>query len=229
MNIHAPDFDFDALKSGLHALEQRLARQEQLDWQRARHSGIARLQWGLWPLWLGQTLQMLLGLACIVLGVSVWSHLRDGSAMFYSAVLVHAYGVICVVMGGIALGMLAKIDRADPLTATQLKLARLRRFYIISGMVVGLAWWLFWIPFVATLFFWLSGGRVNFYANMGQGIAVMMVVGVFGLFATAWLHRWSRSPERPRLARAMDAAVTGHSLRRAQRQVDELRAFERDE
>ncbi len=219
------EFDFDTLKASFQKLEARLAKQDDLKLRQERRRGIARLQWGMWPLWLGQTLQMLLGLLCIALGVSVWSALRDGSAMFYSAIIVQVYGVVCIALGGITLGMLARIDRGESLTETQLKLAKLRKLYVIGGMTVGLAWWLFWIPFMATFFYWLTGGNVDFYANMGVTIGIMFAVGVIGLLATWWFHRWSRSPARPRLARAMDDAVTGHSLARAQRRLDELKAF----
>ncbi len=219
----APDLDFDTLKTGLRRLEARMATQDSLLLRNERRRGIARIQLGMWPLWLGQTLQVLFGLLCIALGVSVWSALRDGGALFYSAILVHVYGVLCIILGGIVLGMLARIDRAESLTQTQFKLANLRRVYVVGGMAVGLVWWLFWIPFMATLFYWLA--HVDFYANMGASIAIMLAVGTFGLLATWWFHRWSRNPSRPRLARAMDDAVTGHSLARAQRRLDELKAF----
>lgn len=218
-----PDLDFDTLKAGFQRLEARMAKHNGLLLQRERRRGIARIQWGMWPLWLGQTLQILLGLVCIALGVSVWTGLRDGGALFYSAIVVHAYGVLCIILGGMTLGMLAGIDRGESLTGTQTKLAKLRRLYVIGGMTVGLVWWLFWIPFMTTLFYWLA--RVDFYANMGASIGIMYVVGIAGLLATWWFHRWSRSPARPRLARAMNDAVTGHSLARAQRRLDELKAF----
>jgi hypothetical protein len=221
----ATDPDFDALKAGFQRLEARMALQDHLLLRREYRRGIARIQWSMWPLWLGQTLQILLGVACIALGVSVWGTLRDGGALFVSAILVHAYGVLCIILAGLTLGMLARIDRGEPLAQAQLKLAKLRKLYVIGGTTIGLAWWLFWIPFAATLFYWLSSGRVDFYANMGVSITIMLVVGVAGLLATWWFHRWSRSPSRPRMARAMDDAVTGHSLARAQRRLDELKAF----
>lgn len=217
------EFDFDTLKASFQKLEARLAKQDDLQLRQERRRGIARIQWGMWPLWLGQTLQMLFGLICIALGVAVWSALRDGGALFYSAIIVHVYGVLCIALGGMTLGMLARIDRGESLTKTQLKLARLRKLYVIGGMTIGLVWWLFWIPFMTTLFYWLA--RVDFYANMGASIGIMFGVGAVGLLATWWFHRWSRSPSRPRLARAMDDAVAGHSLARAQRRLDELKAF----
>lgn len=217
------EIDFDALKHSFQKLEAHLAKQGDLTLRQERRRGIARIQWGMWPLWLGQTLQMLFGLLCIALGVSVWSALRDGSAMFYSAIIVQVYGVLCIALAGMALGMLAQIDRGESLADTQIKLARLRKLYIMGGMSIGLVWWLFWIPFMTTLFYWLA--QVDFYANMGASIGIMFAVGVAGLLGTWWFHRWSRSPMRPRLASAMDDAVTGRSLARAQRRLDELKKF----
>lgn len=221
--------DFDAIKSALQGIDARLAQRHALDLRQQRRSGIARIQWGLWPLWFGQMMQMLFGLLCIALGVAVWTHLRDGSALFFSAIVVHAYGIACIVLGGITLGKLAGIDRSASLLDTQTRLAKLRRLYVIGGMTVGLAWWLFWIPFMATLFFWLSGGRANLYVNIGSmTVAIMVGVGIAGLIGTWWFHRWSRSPRRPKLAKAMDDAVTGHSIARAQRRLDELKSFGED-
>lgn len=221
--------DFDAIKSALQGIDARLAQRHALDLRQQRRSGITRIQWGLWPLWFGQTVQMLFGLLCIALGVAVWTHLRDDGALFFSALAVHVHGIACIVMGGITLGKLAGIDRGASLLDTQTRLAKLRRIYVIGGMTVGLAWWLFWMPFMATLFFWLSGGRANLYANIGgMTTAIMVGVGIAGLIGTWWFHRWSRSPQRPKLAKAMDDAVTGHSMAKAQRRLDELKAFGED-
>lgn len=224
----AHTLDFDLLKAGLRQLDARMAAQNALQARRERRRGISHLQWGLWPLWLGQTLQVAFGVLCIALGAAVWSHLRDGSALMLSAVLVHAYGVLCIVLAGLTLGRLGRIDRGQSLADTQTQLARLRLVYVRGGMAVGLAWWLLWMPFAATLFFWLSGGRVDFFANMGMAIPVMAGVGVAGLLATVAFHRWSRDARRPRLARAMEHAVTGRSLLRAQQQLDELKTFIND-
>ena len=121
------EFDLDTLKASFQKLEARLAKQDDLQLRKQRRRGIARIQWGMWPLWLGQTLQILFGLICIALGVSVWSVLRDGGALFYSAIIVHVYGVLCIALGGMSLGMLARIDRSESLTETQTKLAKLRK------------------------------------------------------------------------------------------------------
>lgn len=218
------DEELRTLAASLRQLDQRLARQHTFDLQDRYRSGTARIQWGLWPLWLGQCVQVALGLICIGLGVSVWSALRDGSAVFWSAIIAHVYGVVCIAGAGIILGLLARIDRSEPLLLTQTRLARLRHAYIVSGMVVGLSWWLFWLPFMATFFYWLA--EADLYANLGAGVVgTMLGVGVLGVLASGWFHRWSRRPGHPRLTRAMDNAVTGRSLISARRRLEELKAF----
>lgn len=54
-----------------------------------------------------------------------------------------------------------------------------------------------------------------------------LALGAAGLLATLWFHRWSRSPDRPRLAKAMRESVIGSSLLRAQARLDEIERFER--
>lgn len=216
--------ELDELKRALQGLEQRLARSHALECREHHRVATARIQWGLWPLWLGQIAQILFGLLCIGLGAAVWSALRDGSAVFFSAIVVHVYGVACIMLAGVVLGQLARIDRSEALLDTQTRLARLRRLHIVAGMAVGLSWWLLWIPFVATLLYWLA--RADLYANLGGFTVAMMVAGgMAGLLGTYGLHRWARNPARPELARAMDAAITGRSLTRAQHRLDELKAF----
>ena len=53
-----------------------------------------------------------------------------------------------------------------------------------------------------------------------------MSIGIAGLPGTWWFHRWSRSPRRPRLAKAMEDSVTGGSLRKAQAILGEILHFE---
>lgn len=107
----------------------------------------------------------------------------------------------------------------------QRQIARVRRGYIVSGMVAGLPWWFLWVPVLMVLSA-LAG--VDLQARAASTVWAGLAIGAAGLLGTAWFHRWSRCPARPRLAKAMDDAVTGRSLRRAQAQIDELRRFEQE-
>lgn len=220
------DLQLDELKNALNALTARLAKDEKEEKSALRRRKANHFKRALWPLYVGQVFQMAFGVLMIALGVAGWTQHRDGSMLMWSGIIVHTYGVACIVAAGILFGQLAGLNASQPVLELQEKLARSRKAYVIGGMVVGLAWWLFWIPFMATLADVLTRGQVDFYARMGGSLWITVAVGVAGLMATAWFHRWSRDPARPRLRRAMEDAVTGGTLVKAQKNLDELKAFD---
>ena len=123
------------------------------------------------------------------------------------------------------MGLVASVDYAAPVLAIQQQLGKLRRMYVVSGMVAGLPWWLLWFA----LFMVLAGlGGMDLYAQSPSVIWLGLGIGIPGLLATWWLHRWSRNGKRPKLARAMEDSLTGGSLRKAQAQLDELARFEQE-
>jgi hypothetical protein len=92
-------------------------------------------------------------------------------------------------------------------------------------MVAGLPWWFLWVPILMVLAALVG---VDLAARAPGLVWGGMAVGAAGLLGTWCLHRWSRRPGQARLAGAVDDAVTGRSLRRAQAQLDELRRFEQE-
>ena len=130
---------------------------------------------------------------------------------------------LTIAMAGQTLHRIGEIDYAQPIVEIQKRLATLRRTYIVNGMLAALPWWFLWVPLLMVL----SGlGGTDLYARAPGTVWIGLGVGAAGLLGTAWLHRWSRRPARPRLAKFMDDSVTGASLRRAQAQIDEVARFE---
>ena len=218
--------EFDDMKAAWQTLDRRLEQQHALNLQLFRDSRADKARSGLRPLFWGQIAQIIFGVLMILLGVSTWSSQREVVGLFFSGIIVHVYGVLAIMFAGITLGMIQRLDYAAPVLTIQKQLARLRGFYIRSGMIIGLSWWLFWIPFVASLFAWLAG--VDFYANMGAAIGWCIASGVVGLLGTWAFHRWAQRSGRTRLREAMDSNMTGSSLRRAQSILDEIRRFEKE-
>lgn len=217
--------ELDELKTAWQTLDRRLARDSAINLQLHRDHRLDRMRSSLRPLFWGQVVQVLFGIGFVVLAALLWSSQPTDAAVITAGVTVHAYGIACILVAGIVLGGLARIDHAAPVLKIQQRIARVRRGYIISGMVAGLPWWFLWVPLLIVL---SALGGVDLYARAPSMVWMGLAIGAAGLLATAWFHRWSRRPARPRLARAMDDAVTGRSLRRAQTQLDELRRFEQE-
>lgn len=215
----------DELKSTWQAIEQRLERENELSWQRLRAQRLGKVDRSLRPLFWGQCLQMGFGICMILLAVMLWDSPWVGAVTLGAGVVVHVYGVVCIIAAGVVLSKLRTLDYAKPVVTIQLQLAQVRRYYVISGMVAGLPWWFMWIAVIIVLA-GLVG--VDFYAESPLTVWSGGLVGVAGLAGTAVFHCWSRSEKRPRLAQYMNDAVTGQSLYRAQSQLDELRRFETD-
>jgi hypothetical protein len=52
--------------------------------------------------------------------------------------------------------------------------------------------------------------------------------GVVGLLATLYFYRWSRRPGREALAKRLNDSAAGSSLRKAQAELDGLKAYENE-
>ncbi len=221
----------DELMAAWSLLGKQLERQSALQWQQLRERRLERVRGSLWPLRIGQMLQiLLLGVPFMLLAALLWHHAGQASAplppsVLLGGIVVHAYGVAVTVMAGCTLGMTGRIDYAAPVLDIQKQLGKVRRLYIVNGMVAGLPWWFLWVP-IAIVLSALAG--VDLHARSPETVWAGLGIGALGLVATAAFHRWSRDPRRPSLARAMDDGVTGASLRKAKLRLEELRAFERD-
>jgi hypothetical protein len=215
--------EFDDFKSAWHVLDARLQRDNTLNLELLRAHRFDQARSSLRPLFVGQLVQMLFGLGFIFLAALLWSSKPDAAAVIVAGVIVHAYGVACIILAGIVLGGISKLDYTAPVLAIQTQLARVRRVYILSGMVAGLPWWFMWVPIMTIV---SALGGVNLYAHAPSVIWIGYGIGIAGLLATAWFHHYSRGAARPKLAKFMDDSVTGNSLRRAQAHIEELKRFE---
>lgn len=218
--------ELDELKSAWQVLDQRLETSNRLQLHAFREGKFNQLKHRLRPLFWGQVAQMVLGVAVVSAAVAFWTAHRDEASMLLSGLLLHAYGVALVITAGTTLGRMSAIDHAAPVLTLQKQLARLRRFYILSGMWAGLPWWFLWMPIVAMLV--KSGTGVNLYARAPMMFVIGTVLALAGLAGTWWFGRWSRHPSRPRLAKTMQDSLSGRSVLAAQAVLDEIAAFEKD-
>ena len=206
-------------------LDSRLERQELIVRMELRDRRLNRARLGLRPLFWGQVLQILFGVLVILLAVAHWTAFRYTPHQLAAGVIVHVYGVLTIILGGITLGRMSQIDYAAPVATIQKQLASLRCMYVRSGMVVGLSWWIIWVPFMMVVIGLLGA---DFYSNAPFAMYFGLGIGVVGLLATWIFHRWAHQPNRPRLAKWLDESVAGGSLTKARKIVDEVAQFEQE-
>lgn len=214
--------ELDDLKLAWKTLDRHLEQQNTINLQRLRDGRVDRARRGLRPLAWGQALQILVGAAGALLSGSFWPGQTGNLPVLLSALVLHAYCIVLIVAGGIVEGRIARIDPAAPVVAIQQQLLRLRRSYLISGMVAGLPWWFLSAPLLVVL----SRGAV--LERAPEVIWIMLAIGAAGLTGTWAFHRWAHQPRRAAFGRALDDSAAGSGIRRATAALDELARFERE-
>lgn len=217
--------ELDDAKSAWAALDRRLQQHNRLQFQLFAERRLDKMRGSLRPLFWGQIAQIFFGVCFVAMAGVLWAGKPDVAAVIVAGVVVHLYGVLCIVMAGVTLGRIGRLDYAAPVLEIQKRLAGVRKAYVFSGIIAGLPWWFLWVPILMVL---SAYAGVDLSARAPSLVWIGMGIGVAGLLATWWFHRWSRDPKRPRLARAMEDSIVGRSLLKAQAQLDELKRFEQE-
>ena len=217
--------ELDDFKSAWQALDRRLRLDNELKLHVMRERTLDKARGSLRPLFWGQVVQILFGIAFLLLASLLWMSQPAHASSIVAGVLVHGYGVLMIIAAGVVLGALREVDYAAPVLDIQKKLLRARTLYIRSGMVAGLPWWFLWIAILQVL---AGLGDVDLLAKAPSLVWIGYGIGAAGLLATWWFHRWARRPQRAEFGRKMDDSLSGGSLRKALAQLDELQRFERD-
>ena len=217
--------ELDDFKSAWQALDRRLQLDNELKLHVLRERTLDKARGSLRPLFWGQVVQILFGIAFLLLASLLWMSQPAHASSIVAGVLVHGYGVLTIIAAGVVLGALREVDYAAPVLDIQKKLLRARTLYIRSGMVAGLPWWFLWIAILQVL---AGLGDVDLLAKAPSLVWIGYGIGAAGLLATWWFHRWARRPQRAEFGRKMDDSLSGGSLRKALAQLDELQRFERD-
>lgn len=214
--------ELDDLKSAWHTLDARLAQQNRLQLELLRDRKRDQARRNLRPLLLGMGLQLLLGIALIVLGVACWTRNMDVPGLLATGLVLHLFGVLHAVFAGMVAGLASSMDHGAPVLAIQKRLRLLLRVQLLNSALCGAPWWVLWVLVVI--------GFAGLSPQPAPGptpawIWISLAIGVAGTLATwAWALRRSREPRDP-LARMDDGA---DGIRRSLRLIDELDRFEQD-
>jgi hypothetical protein len=218
--------ELDELKSAWSRLDRRLERQDALLARLVLDRRLDRVRSHLRPLVVGQLLQIAFGVAFVVLGAGFWTRHRDTPHLLLAGLGLHLYGVVAIVLGGVTVALIARIDYAAPVLAIQKQLARLRAFYLRNAVLAGLAWWVLWVPLLMVGLLDLFAADV--YANAPSVVVGGLASGVLGLFGCGFAYRLARNGRHPRLAKALDESMTGRSLVAARAVLADVAGFERE-
>ena len=217
--------DFDDLKLAWQILDRRVERQHALALMAFKDRQTSKARSSLRPLAWGQVAQIAFGWAFVLLAAKVLTSHWPVVHLRVAALVMQAYGVLIIVLGARTIGMATRLDFAAPVVAIQKQLGELTRWYVWCGLAIGPVWWLLWMP-CAMVLAALVG--VDVLARAPGYFASWTVFGLAGLLLTWAAYRWSRRLW-PALARYMDDAATGDSLRRARAVIDEIERFERED
>lgn len=218
--------ELDDLKQAWQSLDHQLQKQNALQLQQYRESKLRSLGASLRPLFWGQLVQMIFGLGFLLLGVCLWQvGYGVATPLFVAGIIAHVYGIVTIIASGAVLGHIATVDASLPVVEVQHRLLRVRKAYLISGMVVGLPWWVLWVVplfVIATLQAMKTGGGAG---DIPLWLWLSLAGGMAGLIGTLVFHHWLHRPGREVLAKRMDDSAAGGSLRKAQAELDALKQY----
>jgi hypothetical protein len=218
--------ELDELKTAWHTLDRRLEQQHRLNLQLFKDGRMGRARRGLRPLLWGQAAQMLIGVVGALWFAPFWvEHLHE-PALLVAGFVMHAYCIGLIVFGAVMQARIAHIDYAAPVLTIQRELLRLRRTYIVGGLLIGLPWWFLYVPLLMVLVSVIGGG--DLLEKAPAFVFIGLGSGAAGLLMTWIVYRWANRPQRARIGRMLDDSAAGASIRRAQTAVDDLSRFEQE-
>jgi len=215
--------DLDELKQAWQTLDQRLERQAAINRHLFTESRVDKAKSRLRPLLVGQLIQLVAGIALTMFFAQFWIAHADSMLLLVSGLVMHAWSVMLVISAVMELLLITRLNYAAPVLTIQKTLAYLRTWRTRMAPWLGLPFWLLWMPLMAVVF------QVLFDVEMHADVFWYGIpIGMAGLLATLWFHRWSHRPQRRHLGEALDASSAGHSVARAQAFLDEIARFERE-
>ena len=173
-----------------------------------------RVEGSLRPLFRGQIVQILFGVALIALGAQCWARNMQATHRFSSGIILHVYGVIMIVSAAAVCARIKQIDYAKPVDEIRSRLSRVLSLRIFLGPLIGFAWWLLWIPLCVAIGF----DAVVLYRN---SLIPSVVIGAAGLIVSTWLYYRALRP-RDDSSEVWGFRLASRSVREAYLALDEI-------
>lgn len=146
----------------------------------SRRELMNRVESALRPLFRGQIIQILIGVAIIVLGAQCWARNMNVPHRLVSGVILHVYGLLIIAAAASVCTRIKRIDYSQPVDQVRNKLDDVKNVYLRFGSLIGFPWWLMWLPVVVAFGF---DGVMH-----PNSLIPSLVVGVIGLVVSYWLY-----------------------------------------
>ena len=218
--------ELDDLKQTWQRMEHELKKQRRISSELLVERLSSRVEASLRPLFNWQILQIVVGIGLAGLGAQFWIPRMDHTLLLVAGIIVHAYGVALIINGIRVLLRIREIDYGAPVTTLQKRIARLERSYVLSGWILGLPWWLLWIP-LALVSMTLAGVDIS-RVSPESWLPANIVFGVIGMLLTVVGFHWARRSSRPGLRARVERMASGASIDKAKRLLADVERFERE-
>ncbi|HPA02204.1 MAG TPA: hypothetical protein PLK29_08310 [Chiayiivirga sp.] len=216
--------ELDDLKSAWQTLDRRIERQSRLQFQLLRERHLDTVRSRLRRLFWGKIVTILFGDALLYLGIMASIGYRDTPHLLACSLFLLAYGACLIVLGGVALVRIDRVDYSAPVLDIQRRIAHLERKEIVSGICIGLPWWLLWLAiFLLEMKSWAG---IDLWLSAPAFVLASIAAGIAGLAISIWAFRRSHTAPQSRVGRWFERRIGAQGLREARRRLEEVRSFE---
>ena len=178
-----------------------------------RRQLMERVEQSLRPLVRGQVLQVLFGVALILLGAWCWARNTSIPHRLVSGIIVHVYGVLVISQAALVCTRIRRIDYSKSVVEIRRRLDSAQAGYLRAGVIIGFVWWLMWIPVLVAAGFDI--------VLQPRSLIVSLVVGIAGFLVSLWLY-WRVLRSGNTSAESWRRKLSGKSISAAYRALNEI-------
>ncbi|MCR9202219.1 MAG: serine/threonine protein kinase [Planctomycetaceae bacterium] len=162
------------------------------------------------PLFRGQLIQIVIGIAFIGLAVQCYIRSTHIPHRIVCGIIVHVYGLLTIVHAGLVCGGIKGVDYSKSVREIRGSIEKVQSQYLRTGVLMGFAWWLMWLPVCVTL-------GVDLVILHAPTRNVSLLTGLIGLVVSLWWYRRALRPEG-----SWKHRLSGESIAAALRGLDEI-------
>mgnify|MGYP001823265793 CR=1 FL=1 len=218
--------ELNELKQAWQNMEQELQAQKRISAKLLAERTSSGLEASLRPLFRWQVVQIVIGVCLSALAGQFWVARADQTSLLVAGIIVHIYAIALIINGARVLMRFKEIDLSASVTTLQRRVARLEQTYVRSGWILGLPWWVLWIP-VALMLLEMIGidiSRVPASSWMPGSIAF----GILGMLLTVIGFQWARRSTRPGVRERVERMASGVNIDKAKRLLADVERFEQE-